>query len=114
MSFKTLATGAKQLVVHDAFETILLSLLIESQLTPITNIGISLDGADTATFFAPASICKPALSIVVNIPVHSATTSISNSPQLISDGFLSAVTLIEFPFTTKLFPDTLISSSNFP
>ena len=57
-------------------------------------MGISFDGADTATFFAPASKCKPALSIVVKIPVHSATTSISSSPQLISDGFFSAVTRI--------------------
>ena len=77
-------------------------------------MGISFDGAETATFFAPASKCKPALSIVVKIPVHSATTSISSSPQLISDGFFSAVTRIRLPFTTKSFPLTLISSLSFP
>src|SRR5690554_752804 len=55
LSFSTLATGARQLVVHEALEMIASPLYL-SWLTPYTNIGVaSLDGADMITFFAPAS-----------------------------------------------------------
>ena len=101
LSFNILATGARQFVVHEAFDTILCSLVMSSQFTPITNIGISLDGAETATFLAPASKWSLAVSIVVNMPVHSATTSIFKSPHLISKGFFLAVTLILLPFTIR-------------
>ena len=114
LSCKTLAIGAKQFVVQEALETITSDDLILLWFTPITNIGASADGAEIATFFAPAWICKLAFSIVVKIPVHSATTSTLHSFHFISRGFLSAVTRIFFPFTTKLFPETLIEASHFP
>src|SRR5690606_24335211 len=45
LSLSTLATGARQLVVHDALET-MASPAYFSSLTPNTNIGVSsLDGA---------------------------------------------------------------------
>ena len=57
VSFSTLATGARQLVVHDALEMIVSPAYFVS-LTPNTNIGVSsFDGADMITFFAPASRC---------------------------------------------------------
>src|SRR3954462_8206107 len=49
VSLRTLATGARQLVVHDAFEIIVCPLYVLS-FTPKTNIGVSsLDGADMMT-----------------------------------------------------------------
>lgn len=46
----TLAKGAKQFVVHDAFETTSMLLLSYFfSLTPITNIGASADGAEMTT-----------------------------------------------------------------
>ena len=77
-------------------------------------MGISLEGAETATFFAPAFRCNSAFSIVVNIPVHSATTSVSNLPQLMLEGSFSDVTLMLLPLTTKLFPSTSTVPFNLP
>jgi hypothetical protein len=69
LSLITFARGAKQLVVHDAFEIwqrretriyafrgILTTVYLESyasRLTPQTNIGASADGAEMMTFLAP-------------------------------------------------------------
>ena len=72
-----------------------------SLFTPITNIGASLDGADIITFFAPASKCAFAFSIVVNTPEHSSTYSTPSAPQGIFLGSISLYTLISFPFTTN-------------
>lgn len=61
LSLRTLASGARQLVVHDALETTSIedgSYL--SSLTPITNIGASADGAEMITFFAPPFRCAAA------------------------------------------------------
>lgn len=49
----TLAKGARQLVVQLALETMLRSGLYSFSLTPITNMGASLLGAEIITFFAP-------------------------------------------------------------
>jgi len=49
----TFASGARQLVVQLALETILMSDLYSFSLTPTTNIGASLLGAEITTFFAP-------------------------------------------------------------
>merc|ERR1719311_1504605 len=43
------ASGARQLVVHDALERMLMSLVYLVWLTPMTNIGASADGAETMT-----------------------------------------------------------------
>jgi hypothetical protein len=48
-----LARGARQLVVQLAFETMLTSEVYFSSLTPTTNIGASLLGAEMTTFLAP-------------------------------------------------------------
>src|SRR3569832_521698 len=54
LSCLTLASGARQLVVHEALEMIASPLYVLS-LTPNTNIGVSsFDGADKMTFIAPA------------------------------------------------------------
>lgn len=42
---RTLATGARQLVVHEALDTTSMSGVYLSSLTPITNMGASPDGA---------------------------------------------------------------------
>src|SRR5258706_6781795 len=58
LSFNTLARGAKQLVVHDALETIVLAAVIFLWLTPITKVGVSsFAGAEKTTFLAPALMC---------------------------------------------------------
>ena len=70
LSLMTLARGARQFVVQEAFEifkrvidgivktdwnlrTTLCSGLYESRLTPTTYIGASAEGAEMTTFFAP-------------------------------------------------------------
>merc|ERR1719238_1594429 len=52
-SWMILASGAKQLVVHDALERTLMSDVYFVWLTPITNMGASAEGAEMITFFAP-------------------------------------------------------------
>merc|ERR1719407_426391 len=51
-SWITFASGARQFVVQEAFETTVRSLVYLSLFTPITNIGASADGAEMITFFA--------------------------------------------------------------
>lgn len=50
---RTFARGARQLVVQLALEMMLSSGLYSFSLTPTTNIGASLLGAEMMTFFAP-------------------------------------------------------------
>src|SRR5688572_27244354 len=75
VSFRTLATGARQFVVHDALDTmwwVLASYL--SWFTPITMVMSSfLAGAEMITFFAPAAMCALAFSASVKRPVDSTT-----------------------------------------
>ena len=52
-------------------------------------LSASEHGAETKTFFAPALICIPALSLDVNNPVHSKAISIFNFFQGNLDGSLS-------------------------
>ena len=54
--------------------------------------------AEMITFLAPPLMCSFAVSIVVKIPVHSATTSTSTSFHFKSAGFLSAVIRIFLPY----------------
>mmetsp|Transcript_10564 Transcript_10564/g.21258 ORF Transcript_10564/g.21258 Transcript_10564/m.21258 type:complete len:300 (-) Transcript_10564:525-1424(-) len=56
LSLITLVKGAKQLVVHDAFDTICKSFVYFCSFTPQTNMGASADGAEMTTFFAPPVI----------------------------------------------------------
>ena len=72
LSLITFATGARQLVVQEALETTVMSLVYFDSLTPMTNNGISsLGGAEIITFFAPPLKCALAVAFVVNWPVDS-------------------------------------------
>src|SRR3954466_8309639 len=114
LSFITLASGARQLVVQEALE-MMASPLYFWWLTPNTNIGVSsLDGADMITFFAPALMCFCAPSLVRKMPVDSTTTSAPTAPQLSSDGSLTAVRRIFLPLTTSVLPSTETSPLNRP
>jgi hypothetical protein len=53
LSWTTLASGARQLVVQLALETMFIPDLYDSWFTPITNMGASADGAEMTTFLAP-------------------------------------------------------------
>merc|ERR1719194_321002 len=86
VSWITLASGARQLVVHDALERMLTSFVYQVWLTPITNMGASAEGAEMITFLAPPFRCAPALSIVVKMPVDSQTMSAPDSPHGTSSG----------------------------
>ena len=77
-------------------------------------MGASADGAEITTLLAPPSICFCANSKVVNIPVHSATTSVSSSFHGISSGFLSALTLITLLLTTRSLSFISIEPENVP
>ena len=75
-SWMTLASGARQFVVHDAFEMMLVlrrvvAVVVDAQHE--RDIG-ALGGAVTMTFFAPASMCFAAPSRAVKMPVDSNTT----------------------------------------
>ncbi len=115
-SCSTLASGARQLVVHDAFEMTVSLALILSSLTPMTNVpSTSLSpGAEMMTFFAPAATCAPALAFEVKRPVHSSTTSTPRSFHGSLDGSRSAQTLILSPLTTRSPPSTPTSPGNRP
>ena len=114
LSSRTFAIGARQLVVHDALDTIISEDFASLWLTPITNIGASWLGADITTFLAPEFIWDDAFSIEVKIPVHSATISTPISDQLISFGSLSAVIFMGFPLITNLFSLTSTDPSKGP
>src|SRR5690606_34257665 len=96
-SWSTLAKGARQLVVQEAFEMILSEAFSSLWFTPITNMGASFEGAEINTFLAPPSIWDWAISIVVNIPVHSNTISAPTWSHFRFLGSRSAVTRIVFP-----------------
>src|SRR5690606_23232732 len=109
LSLITLASGARQLVVHEALETIAWPAY-SVWLTPNTNIGVSsLDGADSTTFFAPASRCFCALALSRNRPVDSITTSAPTSSHFRLAGSRSWVRRIFLPLTTRVLPSTLTS-----
>mmetsp|Transcript_75114 Transcript_75114/g.170098 ORF Transcript_75114/g.170098 Transcript_75114/m.170098 type:complete len:211 (-) Transcript_75114:366-998(-) len=73
-SWMTLASGARQLVVHEALDTTVRSLVYFSWLTPMTNIGTpSLGGAEMMTFLQPPLRWRAAFSCVVKTPVDSQT-----------------------------------------
>src|SRR5712664_1559666 len=68
-----------------------------------------LAGAEITTFFAPAVKCLDALSLSVNRPVLSSTSSTPRSFQGSFSGSLRADTLIGLPLTTSAspFPSTV-------
>ena len=107
-------TGAKQFVVHEAFEIILSFLFILFSFTPKTIVftslspllrgvrGVFFAGDEIITFLAPAFMCSPASCFVLNLPVHSKTISTCISRQGNLLGSFSASTLYFLPATIKL------------
>src|SRR6187551_727652 len=105
LSFNTLATGAKQLVVQEALEIMVSVAFNTLSFTPNTTVAsTSVPGAEMMTFLAPAAKCKAAFSLLVNMPVHSYTTSTFNSPQGNLDGSRSAVMRMASPLTNMVSP----------
>src|SRR5216684_7832751 len=95
VSFRTLATGARQFVVHEPLETTRCSLVSVSWLTPNTMVASAPSaGAETSTRLAPAVRCAEALSLAVKMPVHSSAMSTPSAFQGSFDGSRSAETLI--------------------
>src|SRR3954451_16474908 len=111
-SSSTLAIGATQFVVHDAFEMIAcLSASYWSSLTTSTSVmSGSVAGAEMITFFAPASRCFCADARSVKKPVDSITTSTSKSRHGRLAGSRSARPVSSFPSTFSEPPST----STFP
>src|SRR5580704_11966369 len=94
-SWRTLATGARQFVVHDALEMMLsFAGSYLSSLTPITMVMSSpVAGAEIMTFLTEPRRCFLASSALVNLPVDSMTTCAPTDSQSSLDGSLSANTL---------------------
>lgn len=95
LSWRTFATGAKQFVVQDALEIILWATgSYFSSFTPSTIVkSISLPGALTSTFLAPAVMCLLAPALSVKKPVASTTKSTPRSFQGSFSGSRSLNTL---------------------
>ena len=100
-SLSALATGARQFVVHDAFEMMCcVAASYCSWFTPTTNVPSSfLAGAEMMTFLAPASRCAFALVASVKKPVDSMTMSAPSSAQGRLAGLRSARARIFLPST---------------
>src|SRR5216684_6735916 len=103
---KTYATGARQLVVHEAFEMTVCLADSSSWLTPMTTVKSAPSaGAEMITFLAPASRCFAACSRFVKMPVHSSATSTPNSFHGSLAGSRSAVTrILPWPASIQFSP----------
>src|SRR5262245_11994724 len=102
----TFASGARQFVVHDAFEMMLcFAGSYFSSLTPRTTLkSWPFAGAVMMTFFAPAAMCLAAPSRFVKRPVDSKTTSTPRSFQGSCAGSRSDSTLNSSPSTEMTSP----------
>merc|ERR1719454_2212265 len=81
VSWTILASGARQLVVHEALDSTLTSFVYVVWLTDMTNMGASAEGAEMINVLSPPPRCALALSMVVKMPVDSQTMSAPVSPQ---------------------------------
>src|SRR5882672_11168239 len=101
LSCRTFATGARQLVVHEPFDTMWWffgSYL--SSFTPSTSVASwPLAGALMMTFFAPALTWAAAFSLSVKRPVHSRTMSTPRAFHGSSFGSFTARTWMSLPPT---------------
>src|SRR5438105_15613919 len=88
LSCTTLVTGARQLVVQEALEIMLcLAGSYMPSFTPSTMVMSSLvAGAERITFFTEPRQCLRASSALVNLPVHSITTSAPTLGQSSAEG----------------------------
>src|SRR5678815_810816 len=109
----TLTMGTRQLVVHDAFDTMwCLALSYLSLFTPMTMVMSSpLAGAEMMTFFAPPLMCLPASSAFVKRPVDSSTMSTPRSFHGSAEGSFSAKTRTSSPSTQMPLAEVLTSPS---
>src|SRR2546421_6485710 len=87
-SWRTFATGARQFVVHDAFEmTVCFDGSNALSFTPMQIVtSASFDGAEMITCSTPLRRCREAFSFEVKRPDDSMTISMPRSPQGISAG----------------------------
>ncbi len=90
-SFRTLASGARQLVVHDAFEiTVCFAASNTESFTPMQIVASASPlGAEMTTRPTLPPRCFAALSRPVKMPVDSITTSMSWSDHGISSGSIT-------------------------
>ena len=102
-SLSTFAIGARQLVVHDAFEITVCAVGSNtSSFTPMQIMASASPlGAEMTTRFAPPARWPAAFSRAVKRPVDSITTSTPLSPHGISAGSLSSSFLISLPSIEK-------------
>merc|ERR1719409_1838660 len=117
LSSSTFAKGARQLVVHEALETMFAEASYSSALTPTTYVGMSLPlaGAVMTTFFAPAWMCLPAPGPSRKTPVPSMTMSMPIASQGRLRGSRSETTAMFLPLTEMVSSSTtLTSASNVP
>src|SRR5437016_9170584 len=116
VSFNTLATRARQLVVHDALEMMWCAAgsYLES-LTPRTMVmSSSLAGAEMMTFLTGPRRCFLAWSASVNLPVDSITTWAPMDCQLMAAGSFSENTRNGRPSMLMVSPEDLMSCLRFP
>mmetsp|Transcript_8301 Transcript_8301/g.23896 ORF Transcript_8301/g.23896 Transcript_8301/m.23896 type:complete len:323 (-) Transcript_8301:78-1046(-) len=113
-SLRTFASGARQLVVHEALLRTV-APLYSVWLTPITYMGVSsLGGAEMMTRLAPPFRWASAFSLVVKTPVDSQTVSAPTLPHGMSAGLRSAKNLTRVVPITRQSPSTLTSSGYIP
>src|ERR1051326_2123294 len=114
-SLITLAMGARQLVVQEAFEmTVCLAGSYFSTFTPRQNVGTcsaDLVGAEITTRRAPAAICRFAFSKSVKRPVLSRTYGTPRSFHGSLAGSFSAMVRVVLPATVK--EDSVAATSAF-
>src|SRR5689334_2995603 len=116
VSCRTLATGARQFVVHEALEMMLCfpgSYL--PSFTPSTMVMSSFfAGAEMMTFFTGPRRWALAFSASVNFPVDSITTCAPTDSQLMAAGSFSEKTFMGFPSITMESPVALMSCFKLP
>ncbi len=100
-SSRTFASGARQFVVHEAFEMMFwVAGSYSESLTPMTKVPSTFfAGAEMTTFFAPPSMWALAFSPSVKNPVDSTTTSTPRSPQGSLAGSRSSRATMRWPST---------------
>ena len=115
-SSSTLATVARQLVVHEALETrACLTGSYRGSFTPRTTVmSGSLAGAVMTTFLAPAWRCFDDVALSRKIPVDSTTMSTPISPHGRVAGSFAEHTRISRPSTKIASPLATTSALKFP
>src|ERR1035437_951049 len=112
LSWITLAIGARQLVVQEAFEMMLWwAAMYLSSFTPSTMVMSSpVAGAEMMTFLTEPRRWALAASALVKKPVDSTTIWAPRLDQSISAGFLMLKTLMDLPLT-RISPSPALTSA---